>query len=95
MELFTAVQSNPELQLHAGPVPDLEVSHETENVKRHVCNLCRVTIAIPNRQSRHNQQAITDGLHLKKIMFSEWLFFKYGEILIISPSPPPKKKSNK
>ena len=76
MELFTAVQSNPELQLHAGPVPDLEVSHETENVKRHVCDLCRVTIAIPNRQSRHNQQAITNGLHLKKKCFLNGFFSK-------------------
>lgn len=46
--IITAVQPNPELKLHPGSVSDLEVSHETEDVKRHVCYLPGVTVTIPD-----------------------------------------------
>lgn len=46
--IITAVQPNPELKLHPGSVSDLEVSHEAEDVKRHVCYLPGVTVTIPD-----------------------------------------------
>ena len=63
---ITAVQSNPELQLHPWPVPNLEVSHQTQNVKRHVCNLSRMAVTIPDWQAWHHQQTITDCFYLRR-----------------------------
>ena len=46
--MINAVQTNPELQLYQRPVPNLEVSHKTQNVKRHVYSLSCMAVTIPD-----------------------------------------------
>ena len=61
---LTAVDADPELELLAVPMPDLEVQDFPTHVQRHLGDLARVPTTVPDRQTRHHHVSITDGLHL-------------------------------
>lgn len=59
------VQSDAQLQLVVGSVPDAKMGHGLQQPERHACDLPGVQIAVPYGQARNDHVRIADRLNLK------------------------------